>query len=182
MNKWNLKLDVPSAHRYCTAGVRGSFHTSRQQCPKANQTDTCSPPNEPLVLIVDDCEDDRILMSRALLRAGFRVAEATTGEEAVTVCQELQPQVVVLDLLMPRIGGLSACRLLRTQPKGRDLLILMLSGLQDAGTIRRAYDAGASYFLAKPNAGSTLEDYAALAERLRYLLRNQHLNAGNRID
>jgi two-component system phosphate regulon response regulator PhoB len=135
-----------------------------------------------LVLIVDDNEDERILMSRALLQEGFRVTEAATGEEAVTALQDLQPQVVVLDLFIPCIGGLGVSRLIRAEPEGQDALIIMLSGLQDAGTIRRAYDAGASDFFAKPSVGSTLQDYAAMAKRIRHLLRNQHHTVGNGIE
>ena len=141
-----------------------------------------SPPDSPLVLVVDYRESERRLIAKALLTADFRVAEAATGDEALAVFLQRQPQIVVLDLLMPFTGGLSACRLLRAQPGGQNLLILMFSGLQDAGTIRRVYDAGASDFLAKPSVASTLRDYAALTSRLLFLWRNWYLTASDRFD
>ena len=122
----------------------------------------------PLVLIVDDYEDDRILMSRMLRAVGFRVIEAASGDEALELFQDHTPQAVILDILMPRMGGFAACRMLR-HLAGTDLPILVVSGLQDPGTVRRALDAGATEFMAKPDIEATLEDYASLAERLRLL-------------
>jgi len=182
MHKWKLNSDIPRAHYCRTAGSRSPLHTSPRRCSKMEQRSISNLSDEPLILIVDDSEDERVLMSRALLGDGFRVAEATSGEEAVTALRDLRPQVVVLDLFMPCIGGLGACRLIRAEPEGQDVLIIMLSGLQDAGTIRRAYDAGASDFLAKPSVGSTLEDYAAMAKRVRHLLQNQYPTVDNRIE
>lgn len=182
MHKSNLNIDESGGNYYRSSGARGHLQTSRRRSSKMEQRNTSSLAVEPLVLIVDDNEDDRILMSRALLQDGFRVAEATTGSEAVTAVQDLQPQVVLLDLFMHQLGGLGACRLIRAEPEGANILIIMQSGLQDAGTIRRAYDAGASDFLPKPSVGSTLEDYLAMAKRVRYLLRNQHHTAVNGID
>ncbi|WP_455234013.1 response regulator [Thiogranum longum] len=132
---------------------------------------------KPLVLIIDDNEDDRFMMSRMLERAGFRITETGAGEEAVAAVRRYRPQVVLLDLLMPGKGGLTTCRLLRAQPATERLPIVILSGLSDAGTIRRAFDAGATEFAAKPDAGATLEGYAALAERLHCLLRGQAVSA-----
>ena len=182
MNKWKLNTDIPRTHFYRKAGSRSPMHTPPRRYSMMEKRNISNLSDDHLVLIVDDNEDERVLMSRALLQEGFRIAEAATGEEAVTALQDLQPQVVVLDLFMPCIGGLGACRLIRAEPEGQDALVIILSGLQDAGTIRRAYDAGASDFFAKPGVGSTLQDYAAMAKRIRHLLHNQHHTVGNRIE
>jgi CheY-like chemotaxis protein len=169
MYKWNLNVAMTGTHDYFVATAGSKANTTHRNCGKVNQNKTSIPPDEPLVLVVDDCADDRSLISRALLQADFRVAEAATGEEAIKVFLEMQPQVVVLDLLMPCVGGLSVCRMLRAEPGGDDLKILMFSGLTDVGTKRRSFDAGANEFLEKPGVGA---DFSLMVERVRNLVFN----------
>lgn len=131
---------------------------------------------QPLVLIADDSADDRWIITRSFVRAGFRVAEVTSGEDVVAAFNQHQPMVVVLDLLMPLTGGLSACQALREQPGGAHVPVVLISGLGDPGTRHRALAVGASAFLPKPRVG---EGYVALVQRVCELIQQRGLPAGD---
>ena len=68
------------------------------------------------VLLVEDTEDNRFMMRRLLEMAGYRVVEATNGEEAVKVAQAESPRLILMDLSLPVIDGLAATRLIRKLP------------------------------------------------------------------
>lgn len=100
-------------------------------------------------LIVDDDPTHRLMMTEVLRQQGFAVAEAPNGEIARTVCREFRPSLILLDIDMPEIDGITACAALRQQV-GRSLPIVMVTGLDDAESIHRAFSAGATDFITKP--------------------------------
>ena len=104
----------------------------------------------PLVLIVDDYEDNREMYSQYLQFAGLRVAEAANGKEALSKTAELMPDVVVMDLSLPGVDGWQATRLIKADPKTRDILVLALTGHALEGASQGARDAGCDGFLTKP--------------------------------
>lgn len=118
------------------------------------------------VLLVDDDDVNRLLTSVALRDRGFRVEEAASGESALTLLETVQPDVLVLDALMPGMDGFQTCRALRAMPGFESLPVLMLTGLDDEESIARAYEAGASDFFIKST------QWTLLAGRLAYLLRS----------
>jgi CheY-like chemotaxis protein len=94
-------------------------------------------------------------MTRSLLRlilepAGFGVTEAQDGLEALEQVQQNQPDVVVLDVLMPRLDGLAVCRALRSQAETADLPIIILSTSVQATAVKEGLRAGADKYLFKP--------------------------------
>jgi CheY-like chemotaxis protein len=94
-------------------------------------------------------------MTRSLLRlilepAGFGVTEAQDGLEALAQVQQNQPDVVVLDVLMPRLDGLAVCRALRSQAETADLPIIILSTSVQATAVEEGLRAGADKYLFKP--------------------------------
>ena len=104
----------------------------------------------PLVLCADDDEDILALLSFCLERAGFRVEQVSDGEAALAAVRELRPQVVVLDVMMPRRNGLEVLAELRADPGLADVRVLLLSaGVQEAD-VGRGVAAGANAYLAKP--------------------------------
>ena len=121
---------------------------------------------QPRVLLVDDDEVNLLLTSIALRERGFVITEASSGEHALEVLAGWQPDVVVLDALMPGMDGFETCRQLRQMPACVSLPVLMLTGLDDDASINRAYEAGATDFFVKSN------QWSLLAGRLRYLLRS----------
>jgi diguanylate cyclase (GGDEF)-like protein len=118
-----------------------------------------------LIQIVDDDAFMRLLMRATLEKSGFRVAESSCGKAAVTAFAELQPQAVLLDVMMPDMDGFETCRALRRRPGGEHTPILMVTGLDDVESIHKAFEAGATDFITKP------VNRAILSHRLRYMLR-----------
>jgi signal transduction histidine kinase len=120
----------------------------------------------PLALIVDDDAVNRLM---ALESAGWSVEEAENGREALAAFQQLHPDVVLLDIMMPEMDGFAACAALRKIPEGEHTPILIMTGLDDYGSITQAYDAGATDFLTKPLNG------LLLSHRVRYIVRSSRV-------
>ena len=121
--------------------------------------------NDARILIVDDDPIVRSLMRDALEDEGFSVVEAEDGVEACRVCEERLPVLLVVDVVMPQMDGFELCRELRNRPATKDVPILIATGLDDLHSVAKAYDAGATDFIAKPL------NWLILNHRIRYMLR-----------
>lgn len=119
-----------------------------------------------LVLVVDDDRLQRVLARDSLEAAGYRVAEACDGAEALDAFGAQRPDLVLLDLHMPVLDGLDCCRELRRRHPNDPTPILMLTSSDDQESIDAAYEAGATDFVGKPLNPSLL------GHRVRYLLRS----------
>jgi diguanylate cyclase (GGDEF)-like protein len=119
----------------------------------------------PVVLIVDDDEMTRLLVTETLEPQGFVVEEASSGEEGLDVFRRVRPDLILLDVNMPGISGFECCERLRLSPGGERLPILVLTGQDDDESIAHAYAAGATDFVAKPMR------WKILGHHVRYLLR-----------
>jgi two-component system response regulator MprA len=117
----------------------------------------------PQILVVDDERAVRDALARALELGGFDVALAADGEAGLALVEEFAPDVVVLDLMMPRLDGLQACRLLRE--RGDRTPVLILTARSEVSERVEGLEAGADDYLTKPFA---LEELLA---RLHALLR-----------
>ena len=121
---------------------------------------------KPLVLVVDDDMASRKLIRKTLQREGFEVIEAENGELALAAFDERHPDIVLLDVEMPVMDGFTACVQLRQRLHADHLPVLMVTGLEDIGSVNRAYDAGATDFITKPI------NWPVLGHRIRYMLRS----------
>lgn len=101
------------------------------------------------VLIVDDDRTQLLMMSEILRQRGFEVVEARSGVAAQSSFASFRPDLVLLDIDMPELDGVSACLRLREQCD-YSLPIVMVTGLDDAASIHRAFEAGATDFITKP--------------------------------
>jgi two-component system cell cycle response regulator DivK len=110
----------------------------------------------PLVLVVDDLADNRELYAEYLAFAGYRVAVATDGHEALAKALELNPDAVLMDLSLPGIDGWEVTRRLRQQESTREILIIGLSGHAVYGSDARL--AGCDKLMAKPCLPETVAD------------------------
>jgi PAS domain S-box-containing protein len=120
------------------------------------------------VLVVDDDPTTRRLV-RVALTDGFTVEEAEDGRHGLLTFESLNPDIVLLDCMMPAMDGFATCEAIRKLPAGRDVPILMMTALEDNESVRRAYDAGASDFYVKPVRP------ALLRQRIKYILRMDNL-------
>lgn len=92
----------------------------------------------------------RTLLRLMLVRAGFEVLEAENGFEALDKVKQKQPDLVLLDVMMPGIDGFSVCEALRKNPLTIDLPIIMLSAKTDLESVNRGLRLGANKYLTKP--------------------------------
>jgi diguanylate cyclase (GGDEF)-like protein/PAS domain S-box-containing protein len=123
---------------------------------------------ERVILIADDEATTRGLARAALEHAGFRVEEVANGVEALEAYERLYPDLVLLDVEMPEMDGLTVCRKLRSRSDARYVPIVMATGLDDVASIDAAYAAGATDFIPKPL------NWALLQHRVRYILRSSN--------
>ena len=122
--------------------------------------------DSPSVLVVDDDRTLCTLASDALGAAGFSVQTAVDGEAALKLLETFRPDLILLDVLLPGVDGITLCRQLRAAPETRDTPICMMTGLDDRASIQQAFEAGATDFVIKP------PSWAILIQHLRYLWRS----------
>jgi two-component system, cell cycle response regulator DivK len=103
-----------------------------------------------LVLIADDSQDTREVYRQFLVAAGYHVAEAGDGHEAVAQATALRPAVVVLDLGLPMVDGWVAAERIAAHPDTRSIPVVILSGHAQPEVRKRAADRGCAGFLVKP--------------------------------
>jgi len=107
-------------------------------------------PRQPLVLVVEDYQDAREMYAAYLSFSGYRVAEATNGIEAIEKTVELMPDIILMDLALPRMDGWEATRRLKENERTRHIPIVALTGHALAGHAEGARQAGCDAFVTKP--------------------------------
>jgi two-component system cell cycle sensor histidine kinase/response regulator CckA len=117
------------------------------------------------ILVVDDEAGPRALAVNILERQLHTVYQATGGEEALRMADEVHPDLILLDMKMPRMAGIEVCRRLKANPVQRYVPIIMLTALSDAEAQAEALESGANDFLTKP------PDRLILGARVRSLLK-----------
>lgn len=108
--------------------------------------------HERAVLVVDDEPDIREIVRRVLeeIDPGLKIEEASDGYEAGIKIGSLNPDLVIMDLRMPRVDGLSLCRSIRENPDTRGIKVLAITAFPEQDNIKKMYDAGADLCLIKP--------------------------------
>ena len=118
-----------------------------------------------LVLVVDDEATQRLLTGQYLEQAGFEVVEARDGEGALQAYEQHRPDLILLDVRMPKMDGFTVCVRIREMVDGAEVPIVMVTGLDDIESLEHSYKSGATDFITKPVVWETL------SHRVRYLLR-----------
>lgn len=119
------------------------------------------------VLIADDEPDIRELLRYNLAAEGYEVWEAKNGEEALDIAKKVNPDLVLLDVMMPKKTGTEVCMLLRSQTQFKDTLIVMLTALNDDGAVIKGLETGADDYIGKPVSPKVL------MSRIKALFRRQ---------
>ena len=104
----------------------------------------------PLVLVADDEEDIRSLVAFRLRRAGYEVITAADGEEALLLTTTRLPDLVVLDMMMPKATGLEVTRSLREQDSTKDIPVILLTARAQEADVASGFAAGADDYVKKP--------------------------------
>lgn len=102
------------------------------------------------ILVIDDDVNFRGFMREILSTRGYDVREAGNGREAQEQLEVRQPDLILLDVMMPDLDGISLCREIRAKPRTQHVPILIISALSDSGTVKDALMFGATDVLAKP--------------------------------
>ena len=120
---------------------------------------------KPLVLVVEDDAALATMLRYNLEKRGFRVEEASDGQEALIRISEIQPDLVLLDWMLPVMSGIEVCRQIRRRPATRDLPVIMVTARSEDQDAVRALNTGADDYITKPFS------IDALLARMRALLR-----------
>jgi two-component system cell cycle response regulator DivK len=145
-------IPIHTARLICVPAHRVA-HLSRASLSKAPVTwvITLETGSDVLILIAEDIEDTRELMTLLLERNGYEVMTATNGRQAIIAVAARMPDVILMDVGMPEMDGLEATRALRSAAGTRDIPIIVMSAyMGDAGWRKRAFDAGCTECHAKP--------------------------------
>lgn len=130
--------------------------------------------SQPLVLVVEDYQDAREMYAAYLSFSGYRVAEATNGIEAIEKTIELMPDIILMDLALPRMDGWEATRRLKLDERTKHIPIVALTGHALAGHAEGARRAGCDAFVTKP----CLPD--ALVAEIQRMLSAREESAGSK--
>jgi two-component system, cell cycle response regulator DivK len=127
-----------------------------------------------LVLVVEDYQDAREMYAAYLQFSGYRVAEATNGLEAIDKAIQLMPDIILMDLALPKVDGWEATKRLKSDPRTKHIPIVALTGHALAGFAEGAREAGCDAFVTKP----CLPD--ALVAEIRRMLAGTRQHDGGR--
>jgi two-component system cell cycle response regulator DivK len=102
------------------------------------------------ILYVEDNEFNRKIVRHLLGRTSYQLIEATDGESGVTTARDARPDLVIMDIQLPKMSGLDATRQLRADPATADIPVIVITSFALAGDEDKAREAGATAYLAKP--------------------------------
>ena len=106
--------------------------------------------NQPVILVLDDIPTNIVLVKALLKSKNYEVISARTGTEALALAEERQPDVILLDIMMPVMDGYEVLARLRSNEKTKDLKVIMLSALASEEDITKSVELGADGYLTKP--------------------------------
>ena len=124
----------------------------------------------PRILIVDDNPENLDILQTRLARHGYEILTARDGEEALATARETRPDLILLDIMMPKLDGIEVCRRLKTDPSLPFMPIVMVTARADSKDIVAGLEAGGDEYLTKP------VDQAALVARVKSMLRIKELH------
>ena len=122
--------------------------------------------SEPHILVCDDDPMVRLLARECLEEAGMRVTEAADGEEAISRFELDRPDLIFLDVEMPKRNGFEVCSHIRSLPEGQNIPILIATGADDRESIDQGFQSGATQYKTKPI------NWSLLSRDVRYMLRS----------
>lgn len=127
------------------------------------------------ILVIEDEEDILALIHFNLVKEGFRVECATTGEDGFKKAKDLRPSLILLDLMLPGMDGLDVCKRLRTAPETKDCPVIMLTAKGEEHDIVKGLELGADDYVPKPFSSQVLlaRIHAVLRRRVNPEIRQE---------
>ena len=129
-----------------------------------------APLRRPRVLIADDNEPNRELLEAYLADVDCEIATAVDGADTLAQVAAFRPDVILLDVMMPKLSGFEVCQRLKDDPATSPIMILMVTALGELGDIERAVEAGTDDFLSKP------VNRVELVKRVENMLKLRHVS------
>jgi two-component system, OmpR family, alkaline phosphatase synthesis response regulator PhoP len=126
-------------------------------------------PRKSRILIADDNVPNVELLEAFLAEFDCEIAVAADGRETLEKVAAFKPDLILLDIMMPKLSGFEVCRTLKQDPRTKEVMVLMVTALNELGDIERAVDSGTDDFLSKPV--NKLE----LLKRVENMLRLRHV-------
>ncbi|TJW87369.1 MAG: response regulator, partial [Mesorhizobium sp.] len=124
----------------------------------------------PCILAVDDTPENLEILRMRLEANGYRVETAADGEEGLSKARELEPDLILLDIMMPKLDGISVVRMLKQDDALRSIPVILVTAKADTRDVVAGLDAGGDDYLTKPF------EHRALLARVRSMLRQKALN------
>ena len=104
----------------------------------------------PRILIADDNAPNRELLESLLVKIDCETEFAVDGQDTINKVASFEPDLILLDVMMPKLNGFEVCRKIKSDPSTSHIMILMVTALSELGDIERAVDSGTDDFLSKP--------------------------------
>jgi len=127
------------------------------------------PPRRSRVLIADDNEPNRELLEVYLADIDCDIATAVDGKDTLDQVAKFHPDVILLDVMMPKLSGFEVCQRLKADPVTSPIMVLMVTALGELGDIERAVESGTDDFLSKP------VNRVELVKRVENMLKLRHV-------
>ena len=124
----------------------------------------------PVILVVDDNKQNLELLQVYLEDVDCRSIPANDGPQALEIIAKEPPDLILLDVMMPKMSGFEVCRRIKNDPKTSDIPVIMVTALNEFGDIERAIDSGTDDFLSKP------VNKLDLLTRIKTMLKLKHLS------
>ncbi|NDC54624.1 MAG: response regulator [Planctomycetia bacterium] len=138
--------------------------------PKPAAPPASAAPRRSRVLIADDNEPNRELLEVYLADVDCEIATAVDGHDTLDKVASFRPDVILLDVMMPKLSGFEVCQRLKGDPATSPIMILMVTALGELGDIERAVEAGTDDFLSKP------VNKVELVKRVENMLKLRHVS------
>ena len=122
------------------------------------------------ILIADDNEPNRELLEVYLADVDCEIATAVDGDDTLEKVASFEPDIILLDIMMPKLSGFEVCQQLKADPVTRQIMVLMVTALGELGDIERAVEAGTDDFLSKP------VNKIELVKRVENMLKLRHVS------
>ncbi|MBI4387060.1 MAG: response regulator [Elusimicrobia bacterium] len=102
------------------------------------------------ILIIDDDACNRDILKTRLEQSSYEVVEASNGEEGVRIAGDIRPDLIILDVMMPKVDGWLACRILKSKEETKDIPVVMLTARSQQLEEMRGWESGADEYVTKP--------------------------------